>query len=192
MKFTCLVVDNFIQNPNEMREFGLSIDFNEYNPNNYPGIRSNPYEQKHILAVITNLLKPFYTNVIYNPGVNSGQFQVTTINDMSWVHVDDTKGDAPEWLYEQYHCITCVLYLTPNAPEEAGTSFFINENEKPIKNSLGYIDDNPPKYKKIETIANKFNRILLFDSTLYHSSDCYFGTNKYDGRLTTTYFFLAK
>jgi len=196
MKFNNLVIDNFVDNPYEMRNFALNTEFDVIHPTNFPGKRTKQYPQEGILMLLRKVLKPFYNEVIFNPITLSGQFQVTTINDVSWIHRDDTYTRNHDWL-KNYTSLSIVLYLTPNAPVESGTSFYHNEYENNIKDSLAEPlkeekEVNKYKYKKVACVANVFNRAVIFDSSIYHTAETYFGTNKYDGRLTVTYFLLAK
>lgn len=193
MKFNHLVIDNFIDNPYEMRDVGLRENFDNYNPSNYPGRRTKAYPQESILAAFRKVLKPYYSEVMFNSDITNGQFQLTTINDKSWIHQDNVY-ESKRGAFADFNSISAVLYLTPNAPFEAGTSFYHNEFENNIKNSLDDINKDICKhsFKHIGTVANVFNRVIIFDASIYHTANSYFGTNIYDGRLTTTYFLLAK
>ena len=45
------------------------------------------------------------------------------------------------------------------------------------------------KWTKVDTVGNVFNRLILFNSKLFHMSMDYFGVNKDDCRLFQVFFF---
>jgi hypothetical protein len=45
------------------------------------------------------------------------------------------------------------------------------------------------KWDKVDSIGNKYNRLILYRGDLFHASLDYFGKNLYDGRLFQTFFF---
>ena len=45
------------------------------------------------------------------------------------------------------------------------------------------------EFEPIDTISNIFNRLVIFNSNLLHSSTNNFGTNKLNGRLTQEFCF---
>lgn len=68
-----------------------------------------------------------------------------------------------------------ILYLTPNAPLEAGTGIYKGD----LTNS-----------ELVNGIGNVYNRIILYPGEMLHRSIVSgFGSNKETGRLTQTFFF---
>lgn len=186
-----LVIDNFLTNPDETRKHILNdASFNVLG--NYPGMRTRSYVTKEIKDLIQKFIKPFAGNITYFPMKNeennyNGAFQYTTSRDRSWIHCDKYTNWAG------------ILYLTPDAPASAGTGIFkhdstgiTTETEAILLNKQDKIDSESQdytKWTKVDTIGNVYNRLVLFDSTQYHASLDYFGTNKHNGRLFQTFFF---
>lgn len=105
-----------------------------------------------------------------------------------------------------YHCdaqqYAGMVYLTPDAPPECGTSFFRHKKEKVRHNSEvdwengqggrvfnqnTFLDKTP--YELVDKIGNVFNRLVIFDGGLIHSASEYFGWNMETGRLFHMFFF---
>jgi len=89
-----------------------------------------------------------------------------------------------------------VLYLTPNAPVNSGTSLFksrltgkmkMDKGEYPIVFRNGHLD--PTDFEIVDMVGNVYNRIILFDSQIIHAASDYFGDCKENGRLFQIFFF---
>ena len=109
-----------------------------------------------------------------------------TQGETSWVHHDDT-----DW--------AGVLYLTPNPDSSSGTGFFTHKQSgvycwDPARPETDFnFHDDKEDFSKWDLnceVKNKFNRLVLYKSNLYHSSMTPgFGQNYMDGRLTQVFFF---
>lgn len=176
-----IIVDDFYTDPDPVRSFALSQHFTVVG--NYPGYRT---------PVHPGDVKPFFEKIIgtsigwwptedknYN-----GAFQYTTGEMDSWIHRDPTSWAA-------------LIYLTPNAPLDAGTAFFRHKEtgltrvkegtpEAKLMNSDG---NDFSKWDQIDYVANVYNRLVLFRGTRSHRSMTYFGKDKHTGRLMQTFFF---
>lgn len=187
-----LVIDNFLNNPDETRQYILTQDFTVRG--NYPGQRTISYATEEIKNLIQRVLEPHAGKItqfqIGNDAqkVNyNGAFQYTTSRDRSWIHTDGVNNWAG------------VLYLTPDAPSSAGTGLFkhkstgiVTQDEMHLMDKaklLGSHSQDYTKWELTDVIGNKYNRLILFDATMHHASLDYFGTTKGDGRLFQTFFF---
>jgi hypothetical protein len=85
-----------------------------------------------------------------------------------------------------------VLFLTPDAPPQTGTSFHRSKitkkmtvQEKSAEDDLvfqnGFYDST--QFDLVDVVGNVYNRLVLFNAKMIHSASCYFGTNKENGRL---------
>ena len=105
-----------------------------------------------------------------------------------------------------YHCdaqqFAGMVYLTPEAPPECGTSFFkhkqegvrhnseidwANDQGSRVFNHNTFLDKTP--YELVDKIGNVFNRLVIFDGGLIHSASEYFGWDIQTGRLFHMFFF---
>jgi hypothetical protein len=191
-----LVVDNFYENPNEVREYALSLEF-EYNIAYHKGKRTK--ERVWFPGV-----KEFFEKVLdkkitsWDNQPANGVFQYCIAEDPLVIHTDSQKYAA-------------AIYLTPNAPAESGTNFYrhkkVNIGKAPTQEDCilhdkskeelywdmfqGNFYDFTP-WEKIDTVANVYNRMAIWNAQLVHAAGQYFGDTKENGRLFHLYFFDAE
>jgi len=183
-KLNMLVIDNFYENPLAVREFALSQKIDIIGK--FPGKRTLSFSSDELKNELQKLIEPYgeidkmyvpmnnnYDNENENEN-NSGSFFINTSSTtMPWIHNDEFNYSA-------------IIYLTPDAPIESGTTILKpNDNSLELQHS---VFDNT-KWKLINKIGNKFNRIIIFDCLQYHIPSNYFGINNIDGRLTQVVWF---
>jgi len=191
MRVNTLIIDDFYENPLEVRDFALSQDFNV--DGNYPGHRTISFLNDGIKKTIGDIIRPFAGEVTYWGGEYSGSFQYTTADDRSWIHSDSTTGWA------------AVLFLTPDAPVTAGTGLYRHKEtglsssdntehtEEETMSAPHMIEPRDyTKWELVDQLGNKFNRMVLYRSDNYHVSMDYFGKDLYDGRLFQVFFFTSE
>lgn len=97
-----------------------------------------------------------------------------------------------------------VIYLSPEAPPNAGTSFYrlrmpngaLSGNICPaphanLREALGVTGLPLQAWKEELAIPNVFNRIILYRADLVHSATAYFGDELRTKRLTAVFFWMA-
>lgn len=182
---TLIMFDNFYGNPTDVRNYALSLPFDV--TGNYPGRRTKVMSEPHFSSAKTLFEDILQKKITWWPEEYNTSFQYTTKDDKTWVHYDPTMWAA-------------VLYLTPDAPLEAGTAIYRNKETK-----ISMLDRNDPltdynnsadilsdmeKWESIVTISNVFNRLIMYRGEYYHRSMLPgFGDNQYNGRLFQTFFF---
>lgn len=192
-KASIIVIDDFYSNPYDVRSFALQQEFSI--EGNFPGYRTHSFLNDTIKEAIEAIVYPFsgrITNWYDEDNTSStGAFQYTTEEHHSWLHTDG----GVQW--------AGVLYLTPQAPPSAGTGFyrhkksglekFIYLTEKPTEKDLThpYLTDykDMTKWELTDFVSNKFNRLVLYDASMFHKSLDYFGKDKHTGRLFQVFFF---
>lgn len=180
MKTELIVIDDFYDNPDDVRAFALSQNFHVMG--NYPGSRTSNFMNEGTKEKIQDIVRLYsgeVTNWLDGPEGYSGSFQLTTCLDRSWIHSDDYNNWAG------------VLYLTPDAPIEGGTGFFKSKIDGTLR---GYEYSTLPgadmtKWEKVAEVGNVYNRLILFAADQWHSSLQYFGDDLQTGRLTQVFFF---
>lgn len=197
MEVNVLIIDNFYQDPDKVREFALNQEFGVRG--NYPGNRTKSFLDDELKHYINKLISPHDGDIVYWGGNGDGEnytgaFQLTTSSDRTWIHADSTTGWAG------------VCYLTPNAPHTGGTGLFRHKETgtyKAPKNEHGerMTDDEEPlssmiedyqdytKWDLVDTVGNVFNRLVLYRGDIFHASLDYFGNDLESGRLFQTFFF---
>jgi hypothetical protein len=182
---TFIIVDNFYENPMEVRNFALQQEYTENTY--YPGKRTKSFACKEHKERFEQILKPFINKIVDFPyDTDNGKFQYSTSNDHSWVHYDSN-------IRMNY---AGIIYLTPDAPVESGTAFYqyidgtLDAHEDRImKNEHNKYSKDMTKWKLVDKVGNVFNRLVLFDSSRFHTAVDYFGKDIYDGRLYQVFFF---
>lgn len=185
---TCkiIVIDNFYENPIEVRTMALKQEFMKHD--HHPGTRTISFATLEHKAIFQNILRPFGGNIVdFKLSGDNGSFQSTTSLDSSWIHID---GSISSW--------AAIVYLTPEAPLSSGTGFFqfndgaMDDNDQTYLNNskiLKYSNKDLTKWKLVDNVGNIFNRIIFYRSDNFHMSLDYFGNTLHDGRLFQVFFF---
>lgn len=159
METTTVIIDNFLPNPDLVREQAVKLDYYEHT-GEFPGVRSDAADgdyQQFIQIRIAETLNVTIDEFVYD----SFCFQLVYEGAKTWIH-----RDGCDW--------AGVLYLTPDAPLEAGTALY-DEN-----NNL------------VTAIGNVYNRLILYRGKIDHSSMMPgFGDTPDTARLTQIFFFNA-
>jgi len=179
MKTNMIVVDEFYNNPNDVREFALAQEFDV--TGNWPGTRTKTFINESTKETIQKILQDVSGNVTdwqANDGY-TGSFQLTTSMDRSWIHADS------------YNTWAGVLYLTPDAPLSGGTGIFRYKKTGSMMEDgtdLSGVTQDMTKWELVDRVGNVYNRLVLYRGNNYHMSLDYFGKDKEDGRLFQLFF----
>jgi hypothetical protein len=188
-KTSIIVCENFYEDPYSVRDYALSLEYEEsdyhrgrrtHEPHVFPGTKEK-FEQ---------LLGKKITRWTETYGM-CGRFQYCTAEDAIVYHADPQQWAA-------------VIYLTPDAPHEAGTSLLrhkrtgsrhssdpnILEAWKDTAPTGLYLDGTP--WDEIDKAGNVFNRLIIWDGHCPHSASKYFGFTKETSRLFHIFFFDAE
>jgi hypothetical protein len=201
------VVDNFFKDPDSIRKLALAQKFllNSEVPDPekelYPGSRTDeiPLLDREIYDTLCTQVFSIFHNFAFekvNWNVISF-FQLVSNNwNNGWIHVDNDTVFAG------------VVYLTPDAPLDSGTSIYKTNNKfdsvrynelqkskqlfyrKQISGEEYFKDKQECNSMFDETVKvnNVYNRLVMFDGEVYHSANEFFGDNSNDSRLTIAFF----
>ena len=185
MKLTTLIIDDFLDDPDKIRNFLINNKVAFDAEGNFPGKRTNPVDnpvyQNMVIEKLNGVL-PFKIKMRSNLSGylrSSFSFQLCLSHDeTNWIHLDPC-----DW--------TGVLYLTPNAPIDSGTLLFKEDVELIKKLKKGQGDYGKVKAEVISSLGNVYNRLVLFrGSEIPHRSNMTgFGDCLENGRLTQVFFF---
>jgi hypothetical protein len=175
MIITSCVLDDFLENPNSVRESALENNF--FLTGNFPGSRTNFCDENYY-NYLKNKLENIFNFKIKENFQKKLCFQLCLEKDDTWIHTDE---------YEY----TGIIFLTPNAPVESGTGIYRHKEKNTFLRSDNEIFDNDLKnWEMVNMIGNVYNRLILIRGDSYHRSILPgFGNNKTDGRLTQVFFF---
>ncbi len=185
-----IVVDNFYKDPDMVRDYGLRY---------VECVASGYHKGKRATdGFILDGTRELFEEIIGRPIVNwgdnnypNGTFQYCTSQDPLVYHVDMQSYAA-------------MVYLTPNAPVETGTSFYKskitglrqldhNDQDTYVKTFKGISDEmnfyDGTQFELVDTIGNVYNRLVLFNAKLLHAASKYFGDTKENSRFFHIFFF---
>ncbi len=190
--FPVICIDNFYNNPDEIRDYAMKQDFLE-SPGNYPGKRTKFLHEidKDLYEEFSNKIKSiFYIQYQTNYIFNSVFWQVTTLDsnqlspkNMGFIHTDIEFLAAG------------VIYLTPNFDRKLGTTFYKQTKDHRLNHSdlitmkkfysTGEDDNfdevivkNNESYEEMFHIENVYNRLIFYDSSIPHSPSHYYMKDK--------------
>ena len=184
-----IVIDDFYDNPHEIRNYALSQQFDV--TGNYPGYRTKPLINEEAKTKLTDISKRMWGGTPDFPTHDDsyqGSYQWCPSWHKSWVH------------YDSWNSYACVIYLTPDAPLHTGTALYRHkktglthkpENETLCERLLSDGRDYT-KWDITDRVGNVFNRAVIYPGTAFHASIEYFGFEKEDARLFQTFFFNKK
>jgi len=191
-----IAVDDFYKNPDEVREYALSLDF-QSNKEYHKGQRTR---QRTFFDGTYEFLEDILNKKItsWDNQPHNGVFQFCTAEDQLVYHTDGQKYAA-------------VVFLTPDAPPECGASFFKHRGSGlgkfPSEEDCvrlgkssdelywdmfkGNFYDKSP-WDLVDVVGNVYNRMAIWDAKLVHAASQYFGDNKENSRLFHMFFFDAE
>lgn len=195
------LIDHFYPNPDNIRALALGLPFSE--PENVVGWRTAACQPKGIRTLIETKFKikigyweEDLTAIEACNGVFFSAFSSGTRAESVGIHFDE----PPTWMM-------LLIYLTPNAPLDAGTSLWQHRKTglkmKPTKydaealgisvEKLNEILDRDSqraaRWIEIDRVGNVYNRAVLFPGGLFHSATRHFGNNRRNGRLYQSFHF---
>ena len=177
-----VVIDNFYNNPDEVRNFALKQNFQE-NIKYHKGKRiCNPlFRFSGLKERFEQILDCKIKN--WEKYGTNGCFQYCVAEDKSVYHVDTQEYAA-------------IIYLTPNAPVQSGTQFFRSKNTKKMTTDLsdyqtvfknGFYDST--EFEQVDVVGNIYNRLIMFNAQFIHAAPVYFGSTRENSRLFQLFFF---
>jgi len=196
------IYDNFFEDVDAVREYALSVEYTKH-PGAVPGKRSEP-----ISRLNPELFNTFQMKII-NLMYGAGDYDVAIDAFFQWVpeHYEEGWVHTDNLGMENEPTIAGVIYLTPNAPLDAGTSVYkktaasdLTVRSHGIKNK--FYQDEPinmsdyrlerdlhnASYEKTIDVANVYNRLFIYNTTQLHRENRFFGKTINDSRLILVFF----
>ena len=189
-----IVIDDFYKNVDEIRNYALSQIYQP--PENHGAVGYRCESGKKIMDGTKEMFETLLGGTIPN-GNQHGEWGYSTNGCFQWCNVR---------VPIVYHCdsqkYAAIIYLTPNAPPNCGTSFFRHKNYK-IRNSSIFsksdwyksdLNHKEPHLDKtqweiVDSVGNVYNRLVIFDAQYIHAVTEYFGEDINNSRLFQLFFF---
>lgn len=176
-----LIMDHFYENPEEIRAIALEQKYYE-NPKAFKGKRTRT---KFLL-----------------PGLKERFEALLGVTITSWLNYETngifqiTKSTDPIVYHSDLQSYAAAIYMTPNAPVGAGTSFwrdrtygcrrppfnelererFADDKERQAAQNEIYNEYNllhPDNWELVDKAAALFNRLVIWDAQMIHSASSY-------------------
>ncbi len=184
---TCWAVDNFYQNPDEIRKFALEQSYVEGGFGR--GFIGRRTEQQFLFPGLKERFEEIMGRKISKweeHGMN-GRFQVAWSGEPLVYHCDSQKWAG-------------MLYLTPDAPYSCGTTLYAHKQTRARtyynsgwdaawKDVPGDCHLDGTHFEPVDVLGNVYNRLVIFDASAIHSASQYFGTVMDNARLWQMFFF---
>jgi hypothetical protein len=195
------ILDNFLDDPDKIRAWALQQQYFPAEDGRWPGLRSKPIHELDT-PFFHLVCRKFFSQFYDVPNMKelswdvSMNFQMVSKDyDSGWIHSD-----------EEFSQITGIIYLSPNANLNGGTSIYrnksnlvqpihVNTNFKkdsylkkiPIQEAKKNKEDHNWQYEETIRVSNVYNRLISFDSHMIHAAQDFFGEGE-ESRLTLVFF----
>ena len=204
--FATTCIDNFFKYPDAIRDYANSLEFySEFNsiPKNFPGKRT-----KEISLINPKLAQYINAKYLYNHYSSNSSIQFKTDMYFQKISGEFDKG----WIHSDDRIVhTTIMYLTPNAQLDSGTSLWIpkkgsypliediNDTEIKLKFYTNKISSEEAEkhrlkwndnFDEVTRFANVYNRCIGFDGSQWHSANNFSQTDKKEERLTLIIFWV--
>ncbi|WP_291845245.1 DUF6445 family protein [Maricaulis sp.] len=198
MHMTHIIIDDFLPEPERIRQAALSL---RYPPRperaSYPGRNA---------ATALNLsgIEQLIEQIVHEPVAPAPQSshavpRLALDGDTSRasVHIDFNHWSGMIYLTRPEHCVGGTHFFrhratgwdrAPVFPGEAEAKGFANADAA-LKTILDNDQNDPSKWEETMTIPMRYNRIVLFRGYMWHDAGVSFGTTPENGRLILPLFF---
>jgi len=194
------VLDNFFDDPDGVRKWALEQEYFKDPAGAWPGKRTLPLDRLN-LPLLEHLSRKYFS-LFFNFDKEDVHWKIDACFQMidkhagsGWVHHDSPQR------------ISGIIYLSPGADLNSGTSIFRRKDGARITNfervnkirmasyrgevTSAEADtirlEDREVYEETIKVSNVYNRLLTFDSYLHHSAQEFFGED-IDSRLTLVFF----
>jgi len=197
------IVDDFLDNPQEIKNYALSLKYVPEPEGRSPGKRTpflhqiNPPLYEYILRKVYNL---FFEEYPVGSKVNMSFQKIEYLEGSGWPHQDTELFTFLIYLHEDDESVNCgtsiyslkkgIPYPLHNQQDRLKMENFMKAkfnqsktgkmSEENLKLQKNFIENN---FEKTIDIKDKFNRLICFPSECFHSANT-FNNSTHEDRLT--------
>lgn len=194
------VISDFYTNPDEIRKYALAQKYtycHEMKDIGYvfPGSRTK--ELRELSQSLYEKVCKKLISVFHIPEHDVMRWQINTS-----FQVVEGKYESGLIHQDQNTVFAGVLYLTPDAPLDSGTSLFKKNTSYDEELYWKLIKDNDERFKRKEPIDfsyhsmfdevvrvnNVYNTLILFEGDIHHCANQFFGETRQNSRLAQVFF----
>lgn len=195
------VIDNFYDNPDAIRKFALAQKYKYRHEEGdigyvYPGCRT-----KDLCELDKTLQEKVLKKLI-------SAFHISEHDRMQWAVFSSFQIVSEQYKHGVIHTdnstvFAGVLYLTPNAPLDSGTSIYKKNATFTQEKYKHAAELNDVRFKagelvmdtsfhsmfdEVVRINNVYNTLILFEGDIFHAANSFFGKTLQDSRLAQVFF----
>ncbi len=188
MRTNAIIIDDFLDDPDYIRGVALNAEYNL--TGSFPGSRTYQCDEKYNEEIKNKLEAILKTKIV--EWTKHRNEKTDEIIDVDTSCFQLCLQDSKTWIHQDPNEYTAILYLTPNAPIDSGTGVYMHKKTGIYRHiESDQVDDiDINNWQLIIFSGNVYNRLFIFRGDLYHRSVVPgFGTDKYTGRITQTFFF---
>ena len=175
MLFPTIVIDNFFENPEMVLEHSKKFEYRFPEDGKYPGTRSENVDttffQFTTKKIMASLYPMNYRSMTWSGSQFFQKIQGNNYPYEGWVHQDSTAEiTSIVYLSKDLGCGTAIC--TPKSYDreiifhDKKHDQFKKPSDKTLKK---YLEKNNDRFEKTIKIDSVFNRLVIFDSSNYHS-----------------------
>lgn len=194
------VISDFYTNPDEIRKYALAQKYtycHEMKDIKYvfPGSRTKELRELS-QSLYEKVCKKLIT-VFHIPEYDVMRWQINTS-----FQIVEGKYESGLIHQDQNTVFAGVLYLTPDAPLDSGTSLFkknagydeelywkvIKENDERFKRKEPIDFSYHSMFDEVVRVNNVYNTLILFEGDIHHCANQFFGETRQNSRLAQVFF----
>lgn len=195
------ILENFYEDPDAVRKFALSQKYQYRHqlkselPFVFPGSRTKDLSviNKPLFEMVARKISTLFHNL------ENDHFRWSITTNFQSVSEEYGRGI----IHYDSAIFAAVLYLSPNAPLDSGTSLFKEnnsfdqekydfchkENHKNFLKGIVKMDTTyHSMFDEIVKVNNVYNTLVLYEGHHFHAANEFFGRNLKDARLTQVFF----
>lgn len=195
------ILDNFLDDPDKIRAWALQQEYHLSKDGAWPGLRSKSIHELDT-RFFHLVCRKFFSQFYDLQNMEEINWEVTMMFQMvaegynsGWIHSDERNSQ-----------ITGIIYLSPNANLNGGTSIYRDKsnliqpnhdhteikkdshlNKIMTQESKKNKENHNSQFEETIRVSNVYNRLISFDSQLIHGAQDFFGEGQ-DSRLTLIFF----
>ena len=193
------ITDKFFNDPDKVRDIALGCEFGRHDNSTFPGYRS-----RMIASIDENLYETIMEKVLgLFWDLTKDQLQVKF--ETYFQYIPESYGPGGWAHFDKSATFAGVIYMTPDAPRDCGTSICRQAVFEPVYNfdvrndfyqgkDMDYADyclakdNHNNQFDHTLSVDNVYNRMALYGGQDGHRENGYFGTDLYDSRMTIVFF----
>jgi len=151
--FPTLCIDNFLENPDAVRDFALSLDYTASENGSYAGVRSTAVHHLN-LAMLTTVSKRLLS-CFYDLRATPVTWEITSYFYKIYPTDDTTRVANPSG-----NIVDCVLFLNTNPTKPSGVST---------------VEPSASGFVETASFTNRYNRLVAYDGEVFtkdNGADC--------------------